>query len=201
MWRLIDLEYHISVPTKDVSHLKVGDIVWINGEMYTLRDMAHRRLRSLQERNIAPPFDLDGACIYHAGPIAWKVEGGWVICSIGPTTSGRMSALLEATLSAGAKLIVGKGGFEPPFDDLFREYSSTYLSFVGGAGVIAASSVVKVKDVYWMDLGIPEAVWHIEVKNFGPCIVSIDAMGENLYTTVHERARNFMKDYNKKRKV
>ncbi|TFH28798.1 MAG: fumarate hydratase, partial [Promethearchaeota archaeon] len=30
-------------------------------------------------------------------------------------------------------------------------------------------------------LGTPEAIWLLEVKEFGPLIVSIDAHGQNLY--------------------
>ncbi|RLG57556.1 MAG: fumarate hydratase, partial [Candidatus Hydrothermarchaeota archaeon] len=29
----------------------------------------------------------------------------------------------------------------------------------------------RVKAVYWLELGIPEALWVLEVENFGPLIV------------------------------
>ncbi|MBR2896685.1 MAG: fumarate hydratase C-terminal domain-containing protein, partial [Oscillospiraceae bacterium] len=36
-------------------------------------------------------------------------------------------------------------------------------------------------DVEWLDLGMPEALWVMRVKEFGPLIVSIDTQGNNLF--------------------
>ena len=33
----------------------------------------------------------------------------------------------------------------------------------------------------WLDLGMPEALWNIRVKELGPLIVSIDTSGKNLF--------------------
>ena len=46
---------------------------------------------------------------------------------------------------------------------------------------MAASCVEEVQDVQWHDLGMPEAMWVMRVKEFGPLIVSIDTHGENLF--------------------
>ena len=32
-----------------------------------------------------------------------------------------------------------------------------------------------------MDLGMPEALWIMKVKEFGPLVVSIDTQGNNLF--------------------
>jgi len=69
-----------------------------------------------------------------------------------------------------------------------RRHGCVYLAFTGGAGVLAASKM-RVLQVYWEDLGLAEAVWHLSVENFGPLVVSIDANGESLYEKVLEEAK------------
>jgi len=38
-----------------------------------------------------------------------------------------------------------------------------------------------VEDCQWPELGMPEAMWVMRVKEFGPLVVSIDAHGNNLF--------------------
>src|SRR6267378_40724 len=47
--------------------LKVGDLVLINGEMYTGRDNVHAYLMKNP-----PPVDLNGCVLYHCGPVMLK---------------------------------------------------------------------------------------------------------------------------------
>lgn len=37
--------------------------------------------------------------------------------------------------------------------------------------------------MHWLDLGVPEAVWELEVEEFGPLIVAMDSAGRSLYET------------------
>ncbi|MDK2854167.1 MAG: fumarate hydratase subunit beta [Thermococcaceae archaeon] len=159
---------------EDVLKLKAGDLVYLSGVIYTARDLAHRKI--LEE---GAPFDLRGAVIYHCGPIVQKESGRYRIVSAGPTTSARMNRHLEKILSMGIKGIIGKGGMNP---EPFKEHRAVYFAFTGGAGSLAAKSVKRVLDVYWLEeLGIPEAVWVLEVEDF-PLIVGIDAFGNSLYS-------------------
>ncbi len=50
-----------------VRSLKVGDVVLITGEMYTGRDAVHAYLMKNP-----PPVDLNGAVLYHCGPVMLK---------------------------------------------------------------------------------------------------------------------------------
>ena len=52
---------------EQVRALKVGDVVLINGEMYTGRDAVHAYLMKNP-----PPVDLHGAVLYHCGPVMLK---------------------------------------------------------------------------------------------------------------------------------
>ena len=47
--------------------------------------------------------------------------------------------------------------------------------------VLAASQVEEIERVEWPDMGMPEALWVMRVKNFGPLIISIDSHGNNLF--------------------
>jgi fumarate hydratase, class I len=67
-----------------VRALKVGDVVLINGEMFTGRDNVHTYLMKNP-----PPVDLHGAVLYHCGPVMLKQGEHWVVKAAGPTTSIR----------------------------------------------------------------------------------------------------------------
>jgi fumarate hydratase subunit beta len=41
--------------------------------------------------------------------------------------------------------------------------------------------VKEIKGVDWLDLGMPEAMWDLDVDKFGPLIVAIDSNGKSLY--------------------
>ncbi|BAD86153.1 probable fumarate hydratase, beta subunit [Thermococcus kodakarensis KOD1] len=161
---------------EEVLELRAGDVVYLSGRIYTARDAAHRKILELSKKGKLP-FELEGAVIYHCGPVVRRKEDGWKVVSAGPTTSARMNRYLDEILSLGVRGIIGKGGMEVgPFVG-----RAVYFAFTGGAGSLAAESVKRVVDVYWLDeLGIPEAVWVLEVEDF-PLLVAIDSRGNSLY--------------------
>jgi len=55
---------------------------------------------------------------------------------------------------------------------------------VGGAASFYAKQITRVKEVHWLDLGLPEAIWVLEMKNFGPLLVTMDASGASLYESL-----------------
>ena len=159
---------------EDVLGLKAGDIVYLSGEIVTARDSAHRRILSLPKEEL--PFNPEGAVIYHCGPVVRKTSGSYEIVSAGPTTSARMNRYLDGVLDLGVRGIIGKGGMRAEY---FKG-RAVYFAFTGGAGSLAAKSVKRVRAVHWLDLGIPEALWVLEVEDF-PLLVAIDAHGNSLY--------------------
>ena len=94
------MEYHLQTPLKfeDIEKLNAGDIVYISGEILTARDEAHARILEMEERGEELPFSLEGAVIYHCGPLMQQTESGWKVISAGPTTSGRMSKMTPPLL-------------------------------------------------------------------------------------------------------
>ncbi|MDD4171094.1 MAG: L(+)-tartrate dehydratase subunit beta [Syntrophomonas sp.] len=167
---------------EDLESLTIGDIVYLNGYLVTSRDDVHQRLI---KQHKALPVDLANKAIFHAGPIMQAIEdqkGKYKVISIGPTTSMRMEKYEQEFISqTGVKLIVGKGGMGPNTVEGCQKHKAIHAVFPGGCAVLAANCVEEVEDVEWLDLGMPEAMWVMRVKEFGPLIVSIDTKGNNLF--------------------
>jgi tartrate/fumarate subfamily iron-sulfur-dependent hydro-lyase beta chain len=82
----------------------------------------------------------------------------------------------------GIHLIIGKGGMGERTTKALKKTGSVYAAFPGGAGVLAAEKITGVSQVFWLEeLGMPEAVWILEVKEFGPLVVAMDSSGQSLY--------------------
>ncbi|MCS7143669.1 MAG: FumA C-terminus/TtdB family hydratase beta subunit [Archaeoglobaceae archaeon] len=175
---------------EEILELKIGDIVYIDGEIMTARDKAHARAVEMMERGVALPFNFNRSIVYHCGPI---VKEGKVI-SAGPTTSDRLSSFIPKIMKrVDFMAIIGKGGFSSEAVDAMKG-KAVYLAFTGGAGALASSKIKRIKGVYWEDLGMAEAVWVLEVEKFGPCIVAIDVKGRNIYDDVRKKVREKLRE-------
>jgi fumarate hydratase subunit beta len=161
----------------EILALRAGDRITLSGTVYTARDEAHLRM---QEDGI--PFDPRGAVVYHCGPVV----AGERIVAAGPTTSARMDALTGFLLDAGVRGIIGKGGMGRNVVELLRG-RAVYLAFTGGCAALAASRM-RLRGVYFPDLGMAEAVWAIELDHL-PLVVGIDAHGTDLFGRVWEEAK------------
>jgi len=159
--------------------LKVGDVVLITGEMFTGRDAVHHHLMKNP-----PPVDLNGAALYHCGPVMLKSGDEWTVKAAGPTTSIREEPYEADVLRKyGVKAVIGKGGMGPKTLAAMKECGAVYLNGIGGAAQYYARTVEKVLGVNLIELGIPEAMWHLRVKNF-VAIVTMDAHGNSLHADV-----------------
>lgn len=185
-------EYKLRTPLReeDIRSLNVGDIVYLTGIIVSARDAAHKRALELLEKGEKLPIDLRGLAVYHVGPVVRKTESGWEIISAGPTTSTRMEAY-EADFIAktGVRMIIGKGGMGPRTVEACKKHGAVYTIYPGGVAALAARAIKRVIDVYWLDLGIPEAMWVMEVENFGPLTVIIDSKGNNFYEKRYKEIR------------
>jgi fumarate hydratase class I len=161
--------------------LKVGDVVLITGEMYTGRDAVHAYLMKNK-----PPVDLNGAVLYHCGPVMLKEDGEWKVKAAGPTTSIREEPYQHHVIREyGVRAVIGKGGMGKKTLAALQECGAVYLNGIGGAAQYYARSLEKVLDVHLMDFGIPEAMWHLRAKDF-VAIVTMDAHGNSLHAEVEK---------------
>jgi fumarate hydratase class I len=165
-----------------VRALRVGDVVLINGEMFTGRDNVHAYLMKNP-----PPVDMNGTVLYHCGPVMLKDGEGWQVKAAGPTTSSREEPYQADVIRRyGVRAVIGKGGMGAKTLAALKDCGAVYLNGIGGAAQYYARTVERVLGVHLMEFGIPEAMWHIRVKNFA-AIVTMDAEGDSLHADV-ERA-------------
>lgn len=185
-------EYHFTTPItkEDVQKLRIGDVIYVSGTVFTARDEAHERALEMAEKGEPMPIDFEGLGVYHCGPVVRKVGEQWEIVAAGPTTSTRMDIFEDEFIKTfGVNLIIGKGGMGPRTVKAMEEYKAVYTAFVGGAAVVAAKGITRVKEVHWLDLGTPECLWVLEVDKFGPLIVGIDTYGDSLFQNVADEAQ------------
>jgi len=190
----IKLQTPLSI--KDVKKLSVGDTVFLSGKLFTARDETHKKMLELKKKGKKIPFNPNEMALFHCGPVVRKEKNKWVIISAGPTTSIRMENFESEFLSTfGVRMIIGKGGMGEQTLKALKKTGAVYTHFTGGAGALAAKSIKKVENVYFLEeLGIPEAAWILTVANFGPLIVTMDAKGNSFYAKIKkERMENLKK--------
>ena len=180
------MEYHEKTPILDAKKYKLGDVIYITGEMVLARDEAHKKL--LDE---GAPIDLKGSVIYHCGPVVTKKNGEWKVVAAGPTTSIRMEIFEDKFIEKfRPAIIVGKGGMGERTLKALEKFGAVYAAYTGGCGALAAERIKSVKEVHFLEeLGIPEAVWVFQVEEFGPLVVTMDAHGNSIYDKIDENAK------------
>jgi len=173
--------------------LRIGDEVLISGTVVTARDMAHKYM--VEKRPESLRDILEGALIYHCGPIMVREGEGWRIVSAGPTTSSReepyQADVLENYRLGG---VIGKGGMGEKTSAALKKCGAVYFHAVGGAGTLLAKRVKKVREVRMLEeFGVPEAFWVLEVEDF-PVVVTMDSVGGSLHREVLEASAQKRKD-------
>ena len=163
-----------------IRSLKVGDVVLLNGPAFTGRDAVHHHLVSHD-----PPVDLKGGVIYHCGPVVAKQpDGGWKVTAAGPTTSIREEPYQADIIGKfGVRVVMGKGGMGPKTLAGLKQHGAVYLNAIGGAAQFYARCIQQVDGVSWLEFGTPEAMWHLQLKDF-PAIVTMDAHGNSLHKDI-----------------
>ncbi|MDP4085541.1 MAG: fumarate hydratase [Bacillota bacterium] len=168
------------ISEEQIRSLKVGDVVQINGMMYTGRDAIHKHLTDHES-----PVDLNGQIVYHCGPVMLKDEEGvWHVKAAGPTTSIREEPYQGDIMKKfGIRAVIGKGGMGPKTLAALSEFGGVYLNAIGGAAQYYADCIKSVEGVDLMQFGIPEAMWHLKVEGF-TAVVTMDSHGNSLHADV-----------------
>ncbi len=175
-----------TTPTAEaLAELKLGDIVHLDGLMYTAREGVYQR--ALEEQaNIPMELPRDSAANFHCSPAATiREDGSFVMGAVTATASFRFAKWLpEWIAKSGAKLIIGKGGMSSQnYKDFFVPNGAIYLSTVGyGTGALLGRGVENVEAVHWREeLGLAQAMWVLKCNNMGPFIVASDMQGNCLF--------------------
>ena len=145
------------------------------------RDVLHQHLFTN-----GSPVNLDGGVIYHCGPVALKKGDKWFMNAAGPTTSIREEPYQgEIIRKFKVRAVIGKGGMGAKTLAALKEVGAVYLSAIGGAAQYYAKCIEEVEGVDFLEFGVPEAMWHVRVKDF-PVIVTMDAHGNSLHADVEK---------------
>jgi fumarate hydratase class I len=172
------------ISEEQIRSLRVGDVVIINGHMHTGRDALHHHLMDHDS-----PIDLNGQVIYHCGPVMSKDEDGWHVRAAGPTTSIREEPYQGDIIKKfGIRAVIGKGGMGAKTLAALQEHGAVYLNAIGGAAQYYAQCFKKVEGVDFMEFGIPEAMWHLQVEGFA-AIVTMDSHGNSLHADVEKNSK------------
>ena len=171
---------------EDVRELHAGDVVLVNGTIYTARDAAHKVLIEMLDRGEPLPFDPAGQIVYYVGPTPERP--GHVIGSAGPTTASRMDRYTPRLLEIGLKGIIGKGGRGPAVREELKKHTAVYMAALGGGGALIALQVRSQEIIAFPELGT-EAVRAMEVEDFTVWVVN-DCEGRDFYAETIEPWRN-----------
>ena len=188
-----ELMKHLKYPfTKEaIKDLKVGDMVLISGKLYTGRDAVHKRIHE----GTKPPVDLANQIIYHCGPVVLEEKNGFKVTAAGPTTSIREEPYQwEVMRDHGILGVIGKGGMGEKTLKGCKDYGCVYMHAIGGAAQILAEKIKSVDNVYWRDLGSPEAIWELTVEEF-PVVITMDAHGNSLHEKVESESKSNLKKF------
>ena len=176
---------------EEILELKVGDMVLITGKLFTGRDAVHHRIH----KGTKPPVNLENQIIYHCGPVVLEnKDGSYKVTAAGPTTSIREEPY-EWEVMRDYKIlgVIGKGGMGPKTLQGCKDYGCVYMHAIGGAAQVLAEKITSVENVYWRDLGSPEAIWELNVVEF-PVVITMDAHGNSLHKDIEDSSAVKLKE-------
>ncbi len=171
-------EVHLTTPVSPeaLRSLKLGDVVYLSGILYTGREGVYRQV---VDKGVPLPEAVRALTNvnFHCSPAASVRADGSYAVRFGKS----MAAWFERS---GAKVIVGKAGLtELAYREWFVPHGAVYLTTVGyGLGAMYGRCIKRVLDVHWLkELGLAQALWVLEVEKIGPFLVEGDADGRSLF--------------------
>ena len=195
-------EVHLQIPItqEDTRALEIGDIVYLSGLIFTGREGVYKQIF---DDGHEPRIDIRTMCNvnFHCSPAVSEISPGeYNIPSVTATASFRFDKYIpELFKRYGVLAVIGKGGMQKEvYKKSFSRYNAVYLTTVGyGLGATYGKCVRRVKDVFWKEeLGLAQAMWILEVENFGPFLVECDTEGRSLFAEANiEINKTFEKMY------
>ena len=177
----------LAMPIADgaLDALEIGTVVHLDGVLYTGREGLYKRIL---DDGIEPPVDLAAVSNvnFHCSPAAHAdADGHYTVGAVTATASFRFSQWMGRWFDvSGCRMIIGKGGMsEADYKAHFVPNDAIYLTTVGyGTGALLGRGIRRVRAVHWLtELGIAQAMWVLEVQNFGPFLVESDLAGNSLF--------------------
>ena len=179
------IQLGLPAATEDLAALEIGTVVYLTGRLYTAREGAYKKAVEDGAGLPAAPQDL-GFANFHCSPAATiHPDGTATVGAVTATASFRFAKWLEGWFKlTRCNIIIGKGGMT---SDIYKRHfvpnEAIYLTTVGyGTGALLGRGIRRVAATYWVEeLGLAQAIWVLEVENFGPFLVDSDLAGNSLF--------------------
>ena len=178
---------HLSLParTEDLRGLEIGSVAYLTGRLFTGREGVYKHAI---EDGAGMPAGKDalGITNFHCSPAAAiNPDGSYKVGAVTATASFRFAKWLDGWFKiSGCNIIIGKAGMtSATYREHFVPNNAVYLTTVGyGTGALLGRGIKRVAGVYWLqELGLAQAVWVLDVENFGPFLVESDLAGNSLF--------------------
>ncbi len=153
-------EVHLTTPVSPeaLRSLKLGDVVYLSGALYTGREGVYRQV---VDKGVPLPEGVRALTNvnFHCSPAASvRPNGSYAVEAVTATASFRFGKSMAAWFErSGAKVIVGKAGLtELAYREWFVPHGAVYLTTVGyGLGAMYGRTIKRVLDVHWLkELGL-----------------------------------------------
>ena len=188
MTKLKKVYLKLPAAREELAALEIGTVVYLSGRVHTAREGVYRR--AVEERcNV--PSDI-GSASFHCSPAASVgLDGQLTVGAVTATASFRFAKWMDGWLAiSGCNIIIGKGGMTSEiYRRSFVPAGAIYLTTVGyGTGALLGRGIKKVVAAHWLDeVGIAQAIWVLDVENFGPFLTESDLKGNSLFERENAR--------------
>ncbi|HWN93109.1 MAG TPA: fumarate hydratase C-terminal domain-containing protein, partial [Verrucomicrobiae bacterium] len=148
-------EVHLTTPVSPeaIRSLKLGDVVYLSGVLYTGREGVYRQV---VDKGVALPNSVRALTNvnFHCSPAASvRPDGSYSVEAVTATASFRFGKSMTTWFErSGAKVIVGKAGLtELAYREWFVPHGAVYLTTVGyGLGAMYGRTIKRMLDVHWL---------------------------------------------------
>jgi L(+)-tartrate dehydratase beta subunit len=170
---------------EDLGALELGNVVYLAGRLFTAREGAYQRAIA-EGAGMPASREALGTANFHCSPAATiRPDGSYAVGAVSATASFRFAKWLDGWFAmSGCNIIIGKGGMTSEvYRRRFVPNRAIYLTTVGyGTGALLGRGIKGVAGVYWREeLGLAQAVWALDVADFGPFLVESDLAGNSLF--------------------
>jgi L(+)-tartrate dehydratase beta subunit len=178
---------HLELPasTEELAKLEIGNVVYLTGRVYTAREGVYKKAVEEGSGLPATPEEL-GFANFHCSPAASvNADGSHTVGAVTATASFRFAKWLDGWFKLSrCNIIIGKGGMTGEiYKSTFVPHKAIYLTTVGyGTGALLGRGIRRVVATHWVEeLGQAQAIWVMDVENFGPFLVDGDLAGNSLF--------------------
>jgi L(+)-tartrate dehydratase beta subunit len=179
------VQLNLPARAADLRALEIGSVAYLTGRLFTAREGVYKHAI---EDGAGMPASREqlGIANFHCSPAASvNPDGSHTVGAVTATASFRFAKWLDGWFKiSGCNIIIGKGGMTSEvYRKSFMPNGAVYLTTVGyGTGALLGRGIKRVAGVHWLqELGLAQAVWVLDVENFGPFLVESDLDGKSLF--------------------